>query len=1044
MASSVTKASFWVVVLRVMCGLLALVGCASSDSQGDPFKPGTGKFAQRCAKSEDCASGLCVRLDAQSGICSDTCTSAGDCPTANNWACLPAGSGGLEVCACRLLGSSESCGDGADNDCDGRVDDCRMCDGRLAPSDDPQNCGTCGTVCSGGRVCRDEKCQCQTSDLVECGPDCVDTRSNANHCGGCNQRCSSAEVCKDGTCQCPDAKASDYCDGIGCVDLATDVANCGTCGTACPGATQCRGGACVCPSLERPDFCPGVGCIVLDNDANHCGTCDTSCKLGQQCVGGKCTCSPNAPDFCGGVGCVDFASDRYNCGGCSNACPSGQSCSLGKCVCTDSKAPDFCEGSGCVDLTADSKNCGACGKECQGVEVCVKGACQCPAGRLLCNGACVDPTSDAKNCGECGNSCGVAQACVSGVCGCSAPGYTACGTECVGPLDPAHCGGCNIACGAGEVCFHGNCLCPSGLVCDGVCTPGDGNDNCGACGVKCAANQYCAGNCVCQGAGLTACGDQCVDLVTDEANCGLCGRACAKGQECINGTCGCAWGQTYCEASAACVTTSSDKSHCGSCDKACRATELCQNGQCACPNWNETFCAETGACTSIYDNDAHCGACGHACPAGTHCSSNACVCDQVGQSLCGDDCYDLSRDGEHCGSCDKACAAPLTCAGGTCSCPLPSVGPAVRITTNSKDDARPSLAWDGTHAALAYVRTAADGSGELRIALLNSDASVISDNLVSAFDAFHWIMDAPSLVWTGSEYGLAWLQQRPEEARFHLEFQRFNETLVAKGAPLEVEDATDTNQNAYSVSLAFGTGGYAVAYVDVSTKTVQDRVRFRKLGNDGTALGSTNSVPLRQFASPASTSLAIAPDGSYAVAAGYPYTIILNSFNADGSRTAPGFEFLDDTNSDSPRPHIAYGSSDWLFTFSAGTAFDLVLNRGTTRAYSPLVNASGKPIRASLISVNDGLLSVVYTQPRTSTSGDLIRFQRFKLPTTSSPYVTALHAPIDVLSTENYPAPGGFALTSTGSRSSLVVWSDNRWDTARELYAAVVDAGMCP
>lgn len=1044
MVTGVTKGSFWLVMWRVFAwGLLALVSCTSSGPESDPFKPGAGAFAQRCVKSEDCASGFCVRLDAKSGICSNECAKASDCPAADNWACLPAGSSGLEVCACRLLGASEVCGDGADNDCDGRVDDCRMCDGKPAPNDDSQNCGSCGTVCSGGHVCRDAKCQCPGSDLVECGAECVDTQSNRDHCGRCNQRCANAEVCKDGECRCPDPKASDYCEGIGCVDLATDLANCGTCGNACPGATQCRDGACVCPSPSSPDYCPSVGCIALADDAKHCGACDVACKLGTECVKGECSCPAIAPDFCDAIGCVDFASDRYNCGHCSNACPSGQACNAGKCVCEKSTVPDFCEGTGCVDLTSDAENCGACGKACAGVEVCIKGACECPAGKVLCGGACVDATSDPHNCGECGNVCGGDQACVSGACGCSAAGYATCGKQCVNTaFDPANCGACNVVCGANETCIHGSCLC-AGPVCDGVCTRGDGTDNCGACGVKCGANQYCSGACFCQGAGLTACGDECLDLRTDDANCGACGRACPKGQQCIYGSCGCASGQIYCEASAACVYTSSDKSHCGSCDKACRATEVCQQGQCTCPNWNESFCAETGACTSIVDNDAHCGACGHACPAGTHCAYNACACDQPGQSLCGNDCYDLSGDNQHCGSCEKACGAPLTCVGGSCTCPLPSVGPPVRITTNSDDDARPSLAWDGTHAALAYVRSKTDGSGELRIALLNSDASVLSDVLVSVFDGAHSIADAPSLVWTGSEYGLAWLQMRQDDARFDVELQRFTESLVAKGATVSVGDGSGS-VDAYAVSLAFGTDGYAIAYVDSSRQSLQDRLRFRKLGNDGTLIGPTNSLGLYTSLNPASVSLAIAPDGSYAAAAGYPYGIIVGFFNPDGSRTAPPLELLNDTNSASPRPSMAYGGSDWLFTFSAGSGGDLVLNQGATRGYSPLVNAVGNRVSAAVVSVADGVLSVVYTQAPSSTSGELIRFQRFKLPTVGSPYVTALHAPVDVLATQNYPAPGGFAATPTGARRSLVTWSDNRWGSARELYTAVVDAGMCP
>jgi len=330
--------------------------------------------------------------------------------------------------------------------------------------------------------------------------------------------------------------------------------------------------------------------------------------------------------------------------------------------------------------------------------------------------------------------------------------------------------------------------------------------------------------------------------------------------------------------------------------------------------------------------------------------------------------------------------------------------------------------------------------GELRIALLNPDASVVSDVLVTAFDAYHAVIDAPSLVWTGGEYGLAWIQGRPDDVRADVNLQRFAETLAPKGAAIAVADGRDSIA-LHAVSLAFGPGGYAIAYTGASSSGLRDYVRFRKLGSDGTLEGTPNLVYLWDFVNPASVSLAVAPDGSYAAAGGYSSGIVIGFFNPDGSRTAAPLE-LQNLSANTPRPNLVHGGSDWLLAFNTGG--NLALNSGVTNAYSPLVNANGNPIKAGVVSVKDGVLSVVYTQPPSSTSGDLIRFQRFKLPTTGSPYLTALHAPVDVLSTQNYASAGGFATTPLGPRRSLVTWSDNRWGIRSELYAVVVDAGTCP
>src|SRR4030095_11375936 len=96
------------------------------------------------------------------------------------------------------------------------------------------------------------------------------------------------------------------------------------------------------------------------------------------------------------------------------------------------------------------------------------------------------------------------------------------------------------ACVPGERCSARSCLCDSNLMCGGQCVSTSDNANCGACGKTCPGSQYCSSSaCRCQGYGLTACGDSCVNVLTDTAHCGSCTVACRPGEGCNSGVCGC-------------------------------------------------------------------------------------------------------------------------------------------------------------------------------------------------------------------------------------------------------------------------------------------------------------------------------------------------------------------------------------------------------------------------------------------------------------------------------------------------------------------------
>jgi hypothetical protein len=403
---------------------------------------------------------------------------------------------------------------------------------------------------------------------------------------------------------------------------------------------------------------------------------------------------------------------------------------------------------------------------------------------------------------------------------------------------------------------------------------------------------------------------------------------------------------------------------------------------------------------------------------------------------CDGTCANLSSDEEHCGTCDNACDGLESCDGGSCRCPAPTVGAAVRLTNNAQDDLRPSAAWDGTHVGVAYARTASDGLSDLRFALLDANGAVIADNLVSGSvrcDPSNSTGARPSLVWTGTEYGVLWRSTQ-------IYFTRLHPDGTPKSEPVALG-------NHYAPSLAYSRSGATSA---MGFMPGNSQVGFQLLGADAMAPGVPNimaSLGVGPRTDRADGALLVLPDGNYVFAFRLSAGFGMAVFNADGSRTlpwreVPGSLAANDYGTD--WPSLAQRDGTVYAAWLSENATRLNLNRGLQAASVILSDKAGVIVNfvdPHLAVVGDSL-AVAVMERLANVTGHRMRLHRYALPATGTP--VELHDSIEVVPLETVSGAGNSLVVATSDHDLLAIWVDERWGTLREIYAAPINLGACP
>jgi hypothetical protein len=301
-------------------------------------------------------------------------------------------------------------------------------------SNDPKNCGKCGSTCNSSQVCTSGMCSysCSTGEtLCNAPPEAGGTGDGAVEAGkdAASDASGAKDAATDGSSGAKDASAeaaaADAGGGDGgapyCANTNTDNDNCGACGNACGVNHVCNGGICglSCPSGQQaciagnvciPDAtccssaqCPITGQICPQPGSTcQCPSGETACSLTTD-AGVKYNSCISSNDCCTNADCASVAGSTCPTPGQACVCANGQKACLSQKTClptTDCCIPTDCgpePGVGtytCGTTGADQGQCGiaTCTSGCYDLDGVYSDGCECCDDTI--GKSCTSPTGE--------------------------------------------------------------------------------------------------------------------------------------------------------------------------------------------------------------------------------------------------------------------------------------------------------------------------------------------------------------------------------------------------------------------------------------------------------------------------------------------------------------------------------------------------------------------------------------------------------------------------------------------------------------------------
>ncbi len=171
----------------------------------------------------------------------------------------------------------------------------------------------------------------------------------------------------------------------------------------------------------------------------------------------------------------------------------------------------------------------------------------------------------------------------------------------------------------------------------------------------------------------------------------------------------------------------------------------------------------------------------------------------------------------------------------TPSLPIPISAQAVRISVDDAfDSGHSKLALMGTEYGVAWSDYR-DGNAEIYFARIDADgAKIVSDTRISVDDTYD--SNGLSLVWTGIEYGVAWSDYRDGNAEIYFARIDSNGTKIGSDTRISVDDTYDSIDS----SLVWTGTEYGVAWTDY--RDVSSSIYFARIDANGTKIGNDTRI----------------------------------------------------------------------------------------------------------------------------------------------------------------------------------------------------------
>ncbi len=314
----------------------------------------------------------------------------------------------------------------------------------------------------------------------------------------------------------------------------------------------------------------------------------------------------------------------------------------------------------------------------------------------------------------------------------------------------------------------------------------------------------------------------------------------------------------------------------------------------------------------------------------------------------------------------------------------------LRITNHSFDASKPDIVWNDTNKNYVIVwqdkrhSINNDDNWELYFAKLNTVGQIIGSSVRLTNAVYR--SERPSIVWNGTEYAIAWHDNRNSTSNREIYFMRVNNNGTIVQSDLRVTDALYDSGN---VHLVWNGTQYLLSWFDDRNTTEKNgsEIYTKVVNSQGLLIGNDNRITDLDGTNSGSVGAFNATDKEYGLVwadkLSDPTNYTLLYARADQTGTKIGTEkYLTTTGNVYHWPNIHWieSANKYLLLWSQSTSTSIrnlhyaYIDKTGMFTQGPTEIISSNSVQSIDSAVTDNISSVVYTSYISSIRKDIILF----------------------------------------------------------------------